>query len=37
MATELKRSDAMDRIAELLGADASKLLDHKILKATMGA
>ncbi|HEY0729369.1 MAG TPA: class I fructose-bisphosphate aldolase, partial [Pyrinomonadaceae bacterium] len=29
MATELKRSDAMDRIAELLGADASKLLDHK--------
>ena len=29
MATELKRSDAMDRIAELLGADAAKLLDHK--------
>ncbi|HEX5832747.1 MAG TPA: class I fructose-bisphosphate aldolase [Pyrinomonadaceae bacterium] len=29
MATELKRSDTMDRIAELLGADAAKLLDHK--------
>lgn len=29
MATELKRSDTMDRIAELLGADAPKLLDHK--------
>jgi fructose-bisphosphate aldolase, class I len=29
MATELKRSDSMDRIAELLGPDASKLLDHK--------
>ena len=28
MATELKRSDSMDRIAELLGADATKLLDH---------
>jgi class I fructose-bisphosphate aldolase len=28
MATELKRSDSMDRIAELLGADAPKLLDH---------
>ena len=28
MATELKRSESMDRIAELLGADASKLLDH---------
>jgi class I fructose-bisphosphate aldolase len=29
MATELKRSDTMDRIAELLGADAAKILDHK--------
>lgn len=29
MATELKRSDTMDRIAELLGPDAAKLLDHK--------
>jgi len=29
MATELKRSDTMDRIAEILGADAAKLLDHK--------
>jgi len=29
MATELKRSDTMDRIAEILGPDASKLLDHK--------
>jgi fructose-bisphosphate aldolase, class I len=28
MATELKRSDSMDRIAELLGADAATLLDH---------
>jgi class I fructose-bisphosphate aldolase len=28
MATELKRSESMDRIAELLGQDASKLLDH---------
>ena len=28
MATELKRSDSMDRIAELLGPDAAKLLDH---------
>ena len=28
MATELKRSDTTDRIAELLGPDASKLLDH---------
>src|SRR5687767_9628033 len=28
MATELKRSDTMDRIAELLGPDAPKLLDH---------
>jgi class I fructose-bisphosphate aldolase len=29
MATELKRSDTMDGIAELLGPDAAKLLDHK--------
>ena len=29
MATELKRSDSMDRIADLLGPDAAKLLDHK--------
>jgi class I fructose-bisphosphate aldolase len=28
MATELKRSDSMDRIAELLGPNASTLLDH---------
>src|ERR1044071_852409 len=28
MATELKRSGAMDRIEELLGADARTLLDH---------
>src|SRR5687767_6074733 len=28
MATELKRSESIDRIAELLGQDASKLLDH---------
>ena len=28
MATELKRSGTMDRIEELLGADARKLLDH---------
>src|SRR5215210_6115030 len=28
MATELKRSESMDRIAELLGQDAGKLLDH---------
>lgn len=28
MATELKRSESMDRIAELLGGDAPKLLDH---------
>ena len=28
MATELKRSESMDRIAELLGPDAAKLLDH---------
>jgi class I fructose-bisphosphate aldolase len=28
MATELKRSQSIDRIAELLGQDASKLLDH---------
>jgi fructose-bisphosphate aldolase, class I len=29
MATELKRSDTTDHIAELLGPDAAKLLDHK--------
>lgn len=29
MATELQRSGTLDRIAELLGPDASKLLDHK--------
>ena len=29
MATELQRSGTLDRIAELLGSDASKLLDHK--------
>lgn len=29
MATELKRSDTMDRIVELLGPDAAKFLDHK--------
>jgi fructose-bisphosphate aldolase, class I len=28
MATELKRSESMDRIAELLGPDATKLFDH---------
>ena len=28
MATELQRSASVDRIAELLGPDASKLLDH---------
>src|SRR5574339_1210001 len=28
MATELQRSASVDRIAELLGADAAKLLDH---------
>lgn len=28
MATELKRSESMDQIAELLGADAQKLLGH---------
>lgn len=29
MATELQRSGTLDRVAELLGPDASKLLDHK--------
>ncbi|HEU4768461.1 MAG TPA: hypothetical protein VFS77_13860, partial [Pyrinomonadaceae bacterium] len=29
MATELQRSGALDKIAELLGSDAEKLLDHK--------
>jgi class I fructose-bisphosphate aldolase len=29
MATELQRSGTLDRIAELLGPDASKLLDHR--------
>ena len=28
MATELQRSTTLDRIAELLGDDASKLLDY---------
>ena len=29
MATELQRSGGLDKIAELLGSDAQKLLDHK--------